>query len=262
MVEWNLQSEQGQSGMWDCHTRIGGSSGTNLEFSNCPAQNGTTTIDKQCEGVFLMFHATKAASGVYLENTWFWVADHSLDEDSPKRVTIYSGRGMLIQSTGAVWLWGTASEHSILYNYQFDGVQALYSGLMQSETPYFQPYPEAPLPLSFNSAYDDPTFSVCSGGSTSQYCKESWGLRILNSKNVIIYSTGLYSFFQDYQQTCLDSRNCQQNMIHISNSQVDMYAVNTFAAVNMIVDDGVGTVVNSQNVNWFCGTLSYYFTGH
>lgn len=260
MIEWNLQSNQGESGMWDTHVRIGGSAGTNLEFAQCEQFNGTTPINKQCEGVFLMFHATKPASGVYLENTWFWVADHALDADAPKKVTIYSGRGVLIQSTGPTWLWGTASEHSLIYNYQFDGAQALYSGLMQSETPYMQPYPPAPQPLHFNAEYHDPQFSICRG-SSSRYCQEAWGLRIVNSRNVIIYSTGLYSFFQDYQQTCDITRNCQDNMIHIQNSQVDMYAVNTFAAVNMIVDDNMGTIRNADNLNWFCATISYYFTG-
>ncbi|KAF2480880.1 pectate lyase superfamily protein-domain-containing protein [Neohortaea acidophila] len=261
LIEWNLQSAQGESGMWDVHTRVGGSAGSNLEVAQCAAVNGTSAINTACEGVFLMFHATSAASGVYLENTWFWVADHDLDSSTPEQLTIYSGRGMLIQAAGPVWLWGTASEHSIMYNYQFDGVQALYSGLMQSETPYFQPFPEAPAPLTINSAYGDPTFSVCAG-SASEYCKESWGLRVINSRNVLIYTTGLYSFYQDYAQECAADRNCQLNMIHIQNSQVDMYAVNTFSAVNMLLDDGVGTVTDADNANWFCATLAYYFTGH
>ena len=260
MIEWNLQSQQGESGMWDTHVRIGGSAGTNLEFEQCEAMNGTVPINKNCEGVFLMFHATKPSSNVYLENTWFWVADHALDADAPKRVTIYSGRGVLIESSGPVWMYGTASEHSLIYNYQFNGVRALYSGLMQSETPYMQPVPPAPQPLQFSTAYGDPMFTICAG-STSDYCREAWGLRIVNSRNVIIYSTGLYSFFRDYSQDCNDARNCQDNMIHIQNSQVDMYAVNTFAAVNMLIDDNMGTVRDADNLNWWCSTLSYYFTG-
>lgn len=261
MIEWNLQSNQGDSGFWDTHVRIGGSAGTNLESPKCAAVNGTGySVNPECEGVFLMFHATRPSSGVYVENSWFWVADHNLDVQAPTQVSIYSARGVLIQSAGAVWLWGTASEHSILYNYQFDGAQALFSGLMQSETPYMQPFPLAPAPFKFNTAYDDPQFTICNG-ATSQFCKEAWGLRIVNSKNVLIYSTGLYSFFQDYQEDCVATRNCQENMIHIQNSQVNMYAVNTFAAVNMLVDDNMGTVQNVDNENWFCGTLAYYFTG-
>lgn len=265
MMEWNMQCEQGDCGMWDTHVRIGGSAGTNLEYPQCPSINGTGyAVDKNCEGVFLMFHATKASSGVYLENTWFWVADHDLDLDKDKQLNIYSARGALFQSQGPVWLWGTASEHSMFYNYQFDGVQALYSGLMQSETPYMQPYPPMPQPFSFNNAYDDPLFTVCSNGTgaSAQYCKEAWGMRIYNSKNVLIYSTGLYSFFQGYDQTCVPTRNCQQNMIHIQNSQVDMYAVNTANSVTQIVDDDMGTIYAQDNRNWFTDTIAYYSTSH
>ena len=264
MIEWNLASAQGSAGMWDTHVRIGGSAGTELELAQCAAVNGTTNpIEKSCDGVFLMFHATTLSSGVYLENSWFWVADHELDSGASKQLTIYSARGALFQSQGPVWLWGTASEHSIMYNYQFDGVQALFSGFMQSETPYMQPYPLAPLPYEFNQAYDDPMFTVCSNGSDSSSavpCKDAWGLRIINSKNVLIYGTGLYSFFNDYQQECLNSKDCQENMIHIQGSQVQMYAVNTANSVNMLIDDDVGTVIGADNRNWFCDTMSYYIT--
>ncbi|KXL43154.1 MAG: glycoside hydrolase family 55 protein [Acidomyces sp. 'richmondensis'] len=202
MIQWNLQSEQGASGMWDTHVRIGGSYGTDLLLANCPTSQGANP-STDCFGAFMMFHASANSSGVYLANTWFWTADHDMENALNTQISIYNGRGMLIQSTGPVWLWGTSSEHSIMYNYQFDGVQSLFSGLMQSETPYFQPVPDAPSPLiGFNSAYDDPTFSMCSNSSDSSSvpCKDSWGLRVLNSKDVLIYSTGFYSFFNDYTQ--------------------------------------------------------------
>jgi hypothetical protein len=254
MIEWNLNSPQGGSGMWDSHVRIGGSAGTNLEgpigLGGCRKNPNTTQIDTNCEGVFLMFHATKPAGGVYLENTWFWVADHDLDNDAPHQISLYSARGVLIQAKGAVWMWGTASEHSIMYNYQFDGAQALFSGFMQSETPYMQPNPEVPAPFQFNKAYDDPLFTVCNNDTTAGTapCKDAWGMRIYNSKNVLIYGTGLYSFFNNYDQQCVKDKNCQQNMIHIQNSQVD------------IMDDNMGTVMGAANRNWFCDTISYYYT--
>jgi glucan 1,3-beta-glucosidase len=266
MIEWNLNSPQGGAGMWDSHVRIGGSAGTHLEgptsLGGCRKNPNVTTINTDCEGVFLMFHATKQAGGVYLENTWFWVADHDLDNDTPHQISLYSARGVLIESQGAVWMWGTASEHSIIYNYQFNGAQALFSGFMQSETPYMQPNPEVPAPFSFNSAYDDPIFSVCSNASTAGTppCKDAWGLRIYNSKNVLIYGTGLYSFFNNYNQQCVKDKNCQQNMIHIQNSQVGAYMVNTANSVNMIMDDNRGTVTGEANRNWFCDTISYYYT--
>jgi glucan 1,3-beta-glucosidase len=260
MIQWNLQSQRGHSGMWDSHVRIGGSYGTELQSDSCTTlQQGNPK--PECVGVFLMFYAPKDAAGIYLENTWFWVADHDLDLQSPTQISIYSGRGVLIESQGPTWMWGTASEHSILYNYQFKDARAIFSGFMQTETPYFQPIPQAPTPFKFNSEYDDPTFTVCAN-SNDPTCKDAWGLRIWNSQEILLYSTGLYSFFNNYKQLCTPEQNCQENMIHIQSSQVDMYAVSTKAAVNMIVDDDIGTVKDADHRSTFAATIAYYFTNH
>ncbi len=264
MIQWNLAGSPGESGMWDVHVRIGGSAGTDLEgpeeYGNCLKNPTSTEPSISCEGVFLMFHASKSASNLYLENTWFWVADHDLDVGNSEQISLYSARGVLINAQGPVWLWGTAAEHSIMYQYQIDGAQAVFGGFMQTETPYFQPNPPAVNPFTFNTAYDDPEFTVCANAEAAVPCKDAWGLRIVNSKNILVYGTGMYSFFNNYNQDCVGTRNCQQNMIHIQGSQVDMYTVNTANSVSMILDDGVGTVAGSDNENWFCDTLAFYFT--
>jgi glucan 1,3-beta-glucosidase len=261
MIEWNLASDQGKSGMWDSHVRIGGSLGTKLDSINCPTTQGANP-KPECYGVFLMFHATSSSKGIYLENTWFWVADHDLDTNSPRQISVYSGRGVLVESPGPTWFWGTASEHSIFYNYQFKDASAFFGGFMQSETPYMQPLPLAPKPFDFNSDYDDPTFTVCKGSDSAVPCQDAWGMRIWNSHDMLVYSTGMYSFFNNYEQTCTPEQNCQENMIHIQNSQVAMLAVSTKAAVNMIVDDDVGLVKDADHRSNFCATIAYYFTSH
>ncbi|KAK5128904.1 hypothetical protein LTR85_000237 [Meristemomyces frigidus] len=261
MIQWNVASEQGASGLWDTHVRMGGSWGSELLLSDCPTTQGASP-QPSCQGGFLMFQATKQASNVYLENTWFWTADHDMENAANLQISVYNGRGMLIQSTGAVWLWGTSVEHSVLYNYQFDGVQALFAGFMQSETPYYQPVPVAPAPFTFNSAYDDPTFTVCSSNAAAVPCKDAWGLRILNSKNVLIYSAGFYSFFNDYTQACVTGENCQENMVHIQGSQVSAYAITTKASVNMILDDQFAStpVLASDNRGVYGDVIAYYNT--
>lgn len=261
LMEWNLASEQGESGMWDCHARIGGSLGTKLDSTNCPTTQGDSP-KAECQGVFLMFHATSSSKGIYNENTWFWVADHDLDTNSPRQISIYSGRGVLVESPGPTWFWGTASEHSIFYNYQFKDAGAFFGGFMQSETPYMQPVPLAPKPFETNSDYDDPTFTVCKNSTSDVPCQDAWAMRIWNSRDMLVYSTGMYSFFNNYKQLCTPEQNCQENMIHIQNSQVDMYAVSTKAAVNMIVDDDVGSVKDADHRSNFCATIAYYFTNH
>jgi len=70
-------------------------------------------------------------------------------------------------------------------------------GFIQTETPYYQPNPLAPTPFSVVSSLNDPNFATsCSGQSGN--CAESWGLRVINSQNVLIYGAGHYSFFNNY----------------------------------------------------------------
>ncbi|KAF2764494.1 pectin lyase-like protein [Teratosphaeria nubilosa] len=261
MVQWNMKSPQGASGMWDTHIRMGGSYGSELLLDNCDT---TKAPSASCMAGFMMFHGSSVASGIYLENTWFWTADHDMEDPLNRQISIYNGRGMLIEAQGPVWLWGTSCEHSIIYNYQFDGVQALFAGFMQSETPYFQPNPAVPSPLiGFNNNYDDPTFTVCTGNSTEVPCKDAWGLRVVNSRGVLIYSAGFYSFFNDYTQDCLTTNNCQENMIRIQSSQISAFAVTTIGTVNMLVH-GQNTpydlILASDNKDVYGSTVAYIDT--
>lgn len=136
LIEWNVAEEiQGSVGMWDVHIRVGGSAGTELQSDTCSkTPNSTTTPDPNCFGAFMLVHITKSASG-YFENNWFWVSDHELDITDFNQINIYNGRGVLIESTGPVWMYGTASEHNVLYNYQIQNAANVYMALIQVETP-------------------------------------------------------------------------------------------------------------------------------
>jgi glucan 1,3-beta-glucosidase len=105
LIEWNLATSGTPSGMWDVHTRIGGFTGSNLQVSQCEKNNATTVINKACIGGFMSIHITKSASGLYMENNWLWTADHDIDSPDNTQLTIYNGRGLLIESTaGPLWL--------------------------------------------------------------------------------------------------------------------------------------------------------------
>lgn len=39
--------------------------------------------------------------------TWVWLADHDLDGDGSSQISLYSGRGILSESKGPVWMIGT-----------------------------------------------------------------------------------------------------------------------------------------------------------
>lgn len=258
MIEWNLKaSSQGAAGMWDVHNRIGGSAGTEMLVGQCAKNNGTTHgANEACEGAFMMMHVTSSASDVYLENTWFWVADHDLEPTANSaQIDIYNGRGVLIESQGPVWLYGTSSEHSVLYNYQLVNASAVYMALIQTETAYFQGNPVAPTPFTINATYTDPNFD----GVPSKDAR-TWGLRVVDSKDVFVYGAGLYSFFDDYNQDCLLTADCQTNMVSIESSAVHLFGLSTKAATNMVTVDGESKALDTDNRSTFCATLSYFST--
>ncbi|THH06760.1 hypothetical protein EW145_g3870 [Phellinidium pouzarii] len=248
LVEWNVHDpagQQGAAGMWDSHIRLGGALGTDLDSSSCPA---TTTTGSNCISSFLALHLT-AASSAYLEGTWVWQADHSLDLDFAQ-VSVYSGRGILSQSAGPVWMIGTA-EHHVLYQYNLAGAQNHYMGLIQTETPYYQPNPAPPTPFTSNSAYEDPAYSA----SQSM----AWAVSITNSQNIIIFGAGLYSFFQDYNQACLDSNSCQSQIFNIdSGSTVAVYSLSTVAATFQLSVSGTGVINQAANRNGLQSTVTVW----
>jgi glucan 1,3-beta-glucosidase len=86
----------------------------------------------------------------------------------------------------------------------------------------------------------------------------AWGLRIQSSKNVYVYGAGLYNFFQNYDQSCLDSENCQESMVQIvgDTSSLYLYNLNTKAASNMIKVDGTIAAYQVDNRNTFCSNIA------
>jgi hypothetical protein len=176
-----------------------------VDFENCPKFG----YNAQCIAATLMFHVTKQASG-YFENVWAWVADHDNDkvmtnqpDSSASQISIYGARGMLIESQGPSWFYGTASEHSVLYNYQLSGAKNIFMGHIQTETPYYQPNPIAPGPFypSIAASFpNDPDFSNCHSDPS---CAATWGLRVVNSDSVTVHGAGLYSFFQECEYITL-----------------------------------------------------------
>jgi glucan 1,3-beta-glucosidase len=191
-----------------------------------------------------------------MENVWLWVADHDLDDPLHNQTNIYNGRGMLFESQGASWLYGTSVEHSQFYNYQVMNAQNLFMGAIQTETAYMQSAPNA-LNAGFtpNPGYGDPDFADC----TDDLCRKTWGLRVVNSQDVYVYGAGLYSFFDNYKQDCLDTESCQTNMVDIEcSSGVHLYGLNTKASTNMVTVNGQSAALQKDNTNLFCQTIALF----
>lgn len=131
-------------------------------------------------------------------------------------INVYVARGILIESTAGSWLWGTAAEHAVLYQYTLSGASNVVMGLIQTESPYFQPLASAALPAPFSASLgalpgdDQGVLTRCDGNSlTTAGCESAWALRVLGSTNVTVAGAGLYSFFRAYTQDCISARSCQ-----------------------------------------------------
>ncbi|RKK07475.1 Glucan 1,3-beta-glucosidase [Fusarium oxysporum f. sp. cepae] len=258
LMQFNVAGETpGSAGLFDVHFRVGGSAGTKLQSDTCQkTPKVKTEPNPDCEGAFMLVHVTPQAS-IYMENTWLWVSDHELDLSDHSQINIYNGRGILIESTKGAWLWGTASEHNVLYNYQLTSAANVYMSLIQTETAYMQGNPDATVPFSANANFFDPDFSVtCTGDS--QKCARTWGVRAMDSKDIFIYGGGLYSFFDNYDQECVPLNNCQNNIISLESSQVHLYGISTKASINMVTIDGQSAILDSDNRNNFCAAVALF----
>ncbi|KAK1750487.1 pectate lyase superfamily protein-domain-containing protein [Echria macrotheca] len=244
-VEWNVRNykkQAGSAGMWDCHVRVGGAIGTGLTSLECPPSR--SGINPNCQGGSMMMHITRQG-GAYLENVWLWTADHDLDDPATVdnmnkmvQTSVYNARGFLIESINPTWLYGTASEHSVFYQYQFYKAANLVAGIIQTEQAYYQPTPKPPEPFkdavgSFNG---DPTFPC----TDTEPCDEGWALRVIESSNIHIIGAGLYSWFDTYTQDCVPESNCQKVMTEFKNNHGGITINNliTIGATNMINADG------------------------
>jgi hypothetical protein len=133
-------------------------------------------------------------------------------------------------------MYGTASEHSVFYQYQFYQASDVLAAMIQTETPYYQPNPPPPAPFqaSIGAFTSDPPLQYCSTGEDG--CDASWTLRIIESSNIIITGAGLYSFFQAYNEACVNTQNCQLALVQIetTNGGVYIYNLVTLGAVSMV----------------------------
>jgi len=233
LVEWNIRaSKPGSAGMWDSHFWVGGNAGSKLTAKECPRLTGI--VNTNCIAVSLMMHITGPGSG-YFENVWGWTADHDLEELDGTQIDIYTARGLLVESEAPTWLYATGMEHAVMYQYEIHRANNLFMGLIQTESPYFQSYPVASKPFdkSVGLFKGDPTFRSCSPSNPNS-CM-AWGLRVEHSSNILVYGAGMYSWFQKYAQKCLETFDCQTDLVFLSNStNLFVYNIATVGTVEMI----------------------------
>ncbi|KAH8753311.1 pectin lyase fold/virulence factor [Diaporthe sp. PMI_573] len=262
MMEWNVhESTQGSAGLWDTHFRVGGAAGTDLTINRCPKLSGT--VKRECIAASLMLHLTETSSA-YIENVWMWTADHDFDTPDQAKIDVFVARGLLVESKGPTWLWGTSVEHCVLYQYQLSGAENVVMGLIQTESPYFQSVPAAPAPFKPGAFPNDPTFQGCASGSKA--CAVSWAVRFIDSSAIHVLSAGLYSFFSRYDQSCLQPgrHDCQNKLFYTEESyDVWVYNLVTLGSIEMMSRgplNGVPTF-GKPNRNGFASSVLAWIGG-
>lgn len=182
------------------------------------------------------------------------MADHDIDDATNTQVTIAVARGMLIESAGPTWMLGTASEHSILYQYNFIKSANTFTGMIQTESPYFQYALDAESPGPFNFSVgifeNDPVFPDPSCSGTDLMCNTGWAVMIEETTNLTIAGAGLYSWFANYDQdVCVDAQDCQQRLVYNGGSNGGLYFWNliTIGGVEMISNIDTGDVIYAAN---------------
>ena len=295
LIEWNLDADEG-SGMWEVHTRIGGFAGSQLQVPECPT---SAQPSKECEAAYMAMHITASARRAYLENVWLWAADHDLDDGRDTRISVYTGRGLLVEGKN-VWLYvmrpfssvvmlianyrSTDTElarNTTLYtntNYQTPNPSSSASSKANlreyptllypnnathlTNSSYYQPNPDAKhSPYPPNATIKDPDYSTCLPGNCN-----SLGLRLLDTRNTVIYGAGLYSFFNDYDTSCSaanSTEDCQSEVFKLDgeNRGLVVYTLSTVGTENMVVGEGESLARADDNKATFADTIAVFDLG-
>jgi len=125
-------------------------------------------------------------------------------------------------------------------------------GQIQTETAYYQPNPDATIPFPADAAFHDPVMAPGSSG---------WGLRVVDSSDLLVYGVGLYSFFSNNNVTCSNQGNgeaCQARTFGVENSAVSVYNLNTVGTTQMITVDGTDVAVYSDNLDGFVDSIALF----
>lgn len=117
-------------------------------------------------------------------------------------------------------------------------------------------------PYGRSDAFTDPDYSKAC--PADKIC-DAYGLRILNSKGVMIYGGGLYSFFKNYGLTCSlpdapnGFRDCQNRIFSVEgDSSVQWFSLNQVGAEQMVTIDGVDKAKWSDNLSVYSNTIGWF----
>ncbi len=143
-----------------------------------------------------------------------------------------------------------------MYQYQFNKASDVFAGFIQTETPYYMPTPDGlTQPYGRQAAYNDPVYTAG---------QRAWGLRAVDSTNILIYGGGLYSFFINDNVSCSSPdapngrRICQNQVLSIEGSTtLQAFALSEVASEQMLTINGKDYALWSDNLSVYPNTIGY-----
>jgi glucan 1,3-beta-glucosidase len=141
-----------------------------------------------------------------------------------------------------------------LYQYQFNKASDVFAGFIQTETPYYQPTPDAlHSPYVRQAAYNDPIFAAG---------QSAWGLRAVDSTNILVYGGGLYSFFTNQNTACSSAdapngrRICQNQILSLEGTtSFQAFALSEVGVEQMLNINGQNKAIWSDNLSVYPNTI-------
>jgi hypothetical protein len=138
----------------------------------------------------------------------------------------------------------------VYYQYNFNKAKNIFAGMIQTESPYYQPTPKAPAPFekTVGKFPGDPKYTC--DGKDFDGCDSSWAVIIRESSDVVIGGAGLYSWFSTYAQDCIDGQTCQKVLLWLEKNgpNVRIQHLITIGAKYSLVQDGRG-IAAKDNLN-------------
>ncbi|KAK0442944.1 exo-beta-1,3-glucanase [Armillaria borealis] len=247
VLEWNVRGHDNNlagPGMWDSHIILGGYEGSGMDSTHCPVGSE----DISCAPAFLGLHLTSEATA---ERGFGSRITTSTGTARPRRHSFLVEEFYRSLAVLYGWWEQLVPEHHSLYQYSLVNAGDHYMGLIQTETPYYQPVPPAPGPFGIHDGYNDPVFD---SNTTS-----AWALRVESSHDIFIFGAALYSFYNNYSQSCLTTTTCQPQIVDISSdSEVYISSLSTVGATYQVSVDQTPVVDYGGNANGFAQTVTYW----
>ena len=104
-------------------------------------------------------------------------------------------------------------------------------------------------------------------GSATTTCNVAWAVMVQSSENIFINGAGLYSWFQNYDEDCVNTSNCQQRLVNLYNASSlwfnHIITIGSVEVVTPAISNSNNEIIYAANVTqalvypWWTAIASY-----